>query len=191
MPRGQYIRTAETLAYGREPFTCPKCHVTFPQSMGKGTHIRYCGTQDDTMWARIDKNHPSGCWVYKGATDRRGYGRPCRMLFGGGRKRYYAHRRSYEIHKGPIPEGMLVLHSCDNPPCCNPDHLSLGKDADNHVDMRARGRANYISRAKLTEDQVREIRASQGTKEELAAKYSVSAGTIYNIKTRRIWKNVE
>lgn len=185
MPRGQYERTPERLAYMREPFTCPKCHVTFPGSGGKGTHIRHCGKQDEVLWARIDKNHPSGCWVYTGATDRRGYGRPAIKT-----KRYYAHRRSYEIHKGPIPDGMLVLHSCDNPPCCNPEHLSLGLDADNHRDMRARGRANYISRAKLAADQVREIRASPGTKEELAAKYSVSPGTIYNIKTRRIWKNI-
>lgn len=188
MPRGQYERTPERLAYMRVPFTCPKCRVTFPSSAGKGTHLRYCGTQDDTLLAKIDKNHPSGCWIYKGATDRRGYGRPCRMLFGGGRKRYYAHRRSYEIHKGPIPEGMLVLHKCDNPPCCNPEHLFLGTDADNVWDKMRKGR----HACKLTEDQVREIKRLLPTtpQKDLAKRFKISATMISSIYKGTRWGHI-
>lgn len=102
---------------------------------------------DALMWEKVDKNGPNGCWVYSGASDRRGYGRPGTWK-AGSRKRIYAHRRSYELLVGPIPAGMLVLHRCDNPPCCNPAHLFLGTDLDNHLDKVAKGRANWQQYAK-------------------------------------------
>lgn len=95
---------------------------------------------DKYLWEHIDKKHPSGCWVYSGAVDQHGYGRPAKIFPDRVKRRYYAHRRVYEIECGPIPEGMHVLHKCDNPPCCNPKHLFLGTHMDNMKDKRAKGR---------------------------------------------------
>ncbi|WP_326814076.1 HNH endonuclease signature motif containing protein [Streptomyces sp. NBC_01763] len=75
------------------------------------------------------------CWVWDGSTIGRGYGN-----FRIGGQNFLVHRSSYEIHHGPIPEGLMVLHSCDNPPCANPDHLRVGTNADNMRDRSERGR---------------------------------------------------
>jgi hypothetical protein len=74
---------------------------------------------------------PSGCWPWTGKIATNGYGYLDNML---------AHRASWLIHHGPIPEGLQVLHHCDNPRCVNPDHLWLGTQADNVADMMAKGR---------------------------------------------------
>ena len=86
----------------------------------------------------------SGCWEWAGTKDDRGYG-IIRKSQGArdSSKRLAAHRWSYEIHKGEIPYGMLVCHSCDNPPCVNPDHLWLGTHKDNAQDMISKGRASW------------------------------------------------
>lgn len=78
-----------------------------------------------------------GCWLWTGEIGSSGYGR----FYAYGRK-YRAHRFSYEAYKGEIPKGMLILHSCDNPRCVNPDHLRVGTDADNTRDKMERGRFN-------------------------------------------------
>lgn len=80
----------------------------------------------------------SGCWGWSGAKCR-GYGI---LSTRRGSPPAKAHRVSYELFKGPIPDGMLVRHTCDNPECTNPDHLLLGTDADNARDRVARGRSN-------------------------------------------------
>ena len=79
-----------------------------------------------------------GCWDWVGARDTFGYG----VIGRGGRGRGHtgAHRVSWQIHRGPIPPGMYVLHRCDNPPCSNPAHLFLGTHRDNVADMVAKGR---------------------------------------------------
>ena len=87
-----------------------------------------------------------GCWGWIGATSS-GYGRLGRG--GRGEGLVYAHRLSWELRNGPIPEGMCVLHRCDNPPCSNPDHLFLGTKADNNRDMSVKGRHVGTSGKKL------------------------------------------
>jgi HNH endonuclease len=81
----------------------------------------------------------------------------CHVWRGGGRRTYgalmiTAHRLAWEMANGPIPEGMLVLHKCDNPRCCNPDHLCLGTQLDNMADMSRKGRARnrYTGKAKTS-----------------------------------------
>lgn len=183
---------------------CKLCGTAFycrPSRMeGNPRPRRYCSQKcmwtsyqrepDAALWARVNKDGPNGCWIYSGATDRRGYGRPAYK-----QKRYYAHRRSYEIHRGPIPAGMLVLHKCDNPPCCNPEHLFLGTDADNAQDKARKGRAlggEKCIHAKLTEPQVIEIKAQRGkaTQRELAARYGVTQPAITAILAGRTWKHL-
>lgn len=105
-----------------------------------------------------------------------------------------AHRVAYELAVGPIPVGLLVRHTCDNPPCCNPAHLELGTNADNASDRDTRGRlgerrGEANGNARLNEQQVREIRAAAASR-GLAAVYGVSPVTIQAIRARRIWKHV-
>lgn len=111
------------------------------------------------LWARVVKQ-PTGCWEWQGARSR-GYGQ-----IGVPRERrvVYTHRLAYELANGPIPDGLLVCHTCDNPPCCNPAHLWVGSHVDNAVDMVGKARTNNRAgmrhhNAKLTYEQVAEIRS--------------------------------
>jgi hypothetical protein len=136
---------------------------------------------------------PSGCWEWTG------YCAP----FGHGRYRQReAHRVAFERSRGPIPAGMHVCHTCDNPPCVNPDHLWLGTNADNTRDMVAKGRsfkwngqragaANPF--AKLTPEKVVEIRSLRGKRvkiAEIAKRFGVAQGTISSILSGRTWASV-
>ena len=87
----------------------------------------------DRFWPKIDRSGgPSACWPWIGARNRRGYGR---ISVGG--KNQLAHRVAYSLVVG-TPEGTMILHSCDNPPCCNPAHLRSGTAGDNTDDYRTR-----------------------------------------------------
>lgn len=90
----------------------------------------------DRFWAKVNKRGPSDCWDWTGSHDQHGYGQ-IRIS----RRAVKAHRFSYELHKGPIPEGLDCLHHCDRPSCVNPDHLYAGDAKQNTADAIARGRA--------------------------------------------------
>jgi len=89
------------------------------------------------FWSKVTKG--AGCWEWTASTDHKGYGK----LAEGGRqgRTLSAHRVSYELNVGPIPDGLLVLHRCDNPPCVRPDHLFVGTHTDNAQDMAKKGRS--------------------------------------------------
>lgn len=87
---------------------------------------------------KYEVNEITGCWEWKRATNNIGYGM---FRWATGIMRT-AHRVSYELFKGPIPKGLVVCHTCDNPKCVNPDHLWLGTMKDNHTDMVNKGRYN-------------------------------------------------
>lgn len=95
--------------------------------------------------AHVDKS--GDCWLWTGPRSASGYGRCSR-----GMKKHRAHRVAFALYVAEIPEGMHVLHRCDNPPCVNPAHLFLGTHIDNMRDMEAKGRAKWIQQ---------NIRASQ------------------------------
>lgn len=82
---------------------------------------------------------PTGCWEYTGGIDRCGYGK-----FAVGKRRLGAHKVSYVLHRGSIDPGLVVMHTCDNPTCINPDHLQLGTVRDNVHDCIAKGRFSKV-----------------------------------------------
>lgn len=102
-----------------------------------------------------------------------------------------AHRISWELHRGPIPEGQHVLHRCDNPGCVNPDHLFLGTPATNQQDCIAKGR--YRCGRKLTDSAIIAIRKARAvgiTVKDLMKTHDVDRKTIYNVIHHRTWKHV-
>jgi hypothetical protein len=139
----------------------------------------------------------SGCWIWQGAHNgkkgNRGYG-----VIRVDCIKQYTHRLMASIVFGPIPEGVEVRHGCDNPPCCNPAHLSLGTHLDNGVDMVTRGRHVYGQRqhgAKLNDAKVREIRKryAQGgiLQRELGEEYGITQSHISFITKGKAWRHVE
>ena len=91
---------------------------------------------EETFWKKVDIKGPNDCWEKQGWKDCDGYRFYCYQ----GRE-WRAHRLAYTFAKGPIPEGLVVMHSCDNTACCNPAHLSVGTQADNVHDMISKGRS--------------------------------------------------
>lgn len=133
------------------------------------------------------KKARNGCWVWQGACNPAGYG----QVGIGGRKdnkRVSVHRVAYELFVGEIPEGMQLLHKCDNSPCANPDHLFLGTQSDNLFDMSNKGR--HVGNKKLTSKDIKAIRADPRTQEAIGANYGVGQSNISYIKQRKTWRNV-
>lgn len=138
----------------------------------------------DEKWIPVTE---SGCWLWTAAT-RRGYG-----VIWLNRKNEPAHRVSWEIYRGKIPEGMIICHACDVPACVNPNHLFVGTYKDNEADKIKKGRkpkGEEISNSKLTSKQVIEIRESNKTLKELGEIYGVHLSNIHLIKTRKHWSHL-
>lgn len=154
------------------------------------------------FWKYIDKDGPihpvllTHCWLWKGTKHNLGYG-----VFQCSGKRISAHRFSYEIHVGIIPPGKLICHRCDNPPCCNPEHLFCGTHHDNSLDMVKKNRHRKIYNingesnpaAKLTEPQVLRIRQMVKDKipqKQIATEFSVSLTLVEKIISRSVWSHI-
>lgn len=129
----------------------------------------------------------TGCIVFTGTLFDTGYGSICINY-----RTLSAHRLAWEIENGPIPNGLSVLHRCDNRACINPAHLFLGTQADNMRDMSEKGRSSRgekNAKAKLTEAQVRVIREDGRSHRAIAADYGVAKTTVGDIKRGRIWRH--
>lgn len=121
------------------------------------------------------------CLVFTGTLTSKGYGQ---LYYKG--KTCRAHRVAFEIEHGRPPNGLL-MHSCDNPACCNVEHLSEGDDLQNQHDCIRKGRKH----TKLTVKQVEEIRSSTLSQRKLAVLYGVSQRLIGNIKRGTAWRGTE
>lgn len=146
----------------------------------------------------IQGEHPDACWAWQGTCDPQGYATFWDPVT---QRTKRAHRLSYEERVGPIPEGLIIRHRCDNPPCTNPRHLEPGTHADNTRDMLERGRGSHLGqrgeahrKAVLSEREVLTILAlrSEGrTYGELCALYpQVHYQTIAAICQRKSWKHL-
>lgn len=146
------------------------------------------------FWSKVQ--FTSDCWIWKAAVfDDRGYGKfpltPTKLV--------RAHRYAFEIGNGPIPEGQIVCHKCDNPSCVKPDHLFLGTYKDNAQDRDKKGRAGVRRgelnpMAKVTTEDVHKIRKLYNHKicsqRVLGILFNVSQGTIHNIVREKEWRHV-
>lgn len=166
--------------------TCARCGGVYSVRSDQAVSQRYCSREckyaplADRFAAKVRRGSPDECWLWTG-TRRAGYG----LVSAGGRQQG-AHRIAYELEHGcAIPDGLDVLHSCDNPSCVNPRHLSIGTHTDNMRDMAAKGRNRC--RTKLTPDAIAAIRASEERPVDLAGRYGVHPSTITNVRARRVW----
>jgi len=146
-------------------------------------------TSLERFWEKVDKTDT--CWLWFGSKTK-GYGK-----MNINHHCVYAHRFIWEETYGPIPEGLMVLHHCDNPPCVKPSHLFLGTASDNEYDSVNKGRhfdnaGEKHPLAKLTAIQVREIRLVYIPRilpfRKLASQYNVSQSTIQQVLNRRTWR---
>lgn len=164
--------------------------------MSNHTPSRNKPTIEERFWSKVDRRSPTECWEWQaGRHDKMGYG-----AFLIGRRSCLSHRVAYQLTNGDIPKGLYVLHSCDNPPCCNPAHLFLGTYQDNNRDKARKGRANppFGEREpnhKLTEADVRQIRqryaAGNVRQRDIAADYGISQRLVSLIVRREAWRHIE
>jgi hypothetical protein len=137
------------------------------------------------------------CWTWTGAIYRGGYGH-FRRKVDGKWKMYKTHRYSYEYYHGPIPEGKIILHSCDNPACVNPNHLSVGTHKENTGQCIARGRKvfginpNHRSHSQLCYA-IREYHISNPslTGRAVAKQFNTSPAQVSRILNNKIWVSPE
>jgi hypothetical protein len=150
----------------------------------------------ERFWSKVERRGDDECWPWTAYRNHTGYG----VLSNPGKHQgtTLAHRFSFELHVGPVPDGLCVLHRCDNPPCCNPKHFFLGTRDDNNKDrtLKGRGRAPRgpaHAKAKLTEEDVRQIRAMAALGIEttwMAALFPCNRNSINHIRAGRNWRHV-
>ncbi len=188
---------------------CEVCQTTFhiyPSEIKPGVNRgRFCSwtcfrsteVSLKTHFLRhVGPPNENGCVLWTGTARPSGYGY---ITLGSrmGNQKIAAHRASWELHNGPIPDSLCVLHRCDVRLCVAPEHLFLGTNADNTADMIAKGRQAIGEKsglAKLTQEQVRQIRdryAAGGISQRtLAREYRVRDITVSAVIRRRNWKHI-
>lgn len=170
------------------PLICQYCRETFHRRpRGESRRNRFCSNRCSTQ-ARWDMNKlpivtrflqyvakGTECWLWTGSKNDKGYGM---ILIN--RQSRAAHRIAYELWIGPIPDGLMVCHHCDQPACVNPAHLFVGTNADNMRDMVMKDRRGQ----KLTRAQVDAIRNDPRVYRVIASEYGISESYISQLKHR-------
>lgn len=161
----------------------------------RNSPLRHCSL-GCRFWSKVDKGGGlNACWPWLAGTDGEGYG--CFQKLEPRKLRTQAHRVAWELVHG-APGAMHVLHRCDNPPCCNPEHLFLGTNLDNAADRHAKGRdaapihARMRKSTKLNVELVAEIRALDGamTQEQIGDRFGVKQTTVSQVLRRETWRDV-
>ena len=201
--------TSRTHHTNKPPIQCGSCCNFFTAKRGRPLPAqKYCSKLCHSV-GQVKKPHESemeflgsfdvddvtGCWVWNAGRASFGYG-----ALKSNQKRIRAHRFSYERSFGEIPKGMIVRHSCDNPPCVNPAHLELGTMRDNTRDMMKRGRAKFFPGSelkgeahplsKITPEIAKMIFGAMGKHADIAAIFHVSPSLVGGIKRGTHWKHV-
>ena len=158
--------------------------------------LDYTQKDIDRFWGKVKKtNDQNQCWLWTAYRNALGYG-VVRWM----NKTSLAHRVAWIINFGDVPEGLLVCHTCDNPPCNNPSHLFLGTNEDNMNDMISKGRQagaprESNSKHKLNEWQVEEIRRRYGfqgingeRQVDLAKEFGIGQAQVSSIVRGKSWK---
>lgn len=149
------------------------------------------------FWNSVDVRKPDECWEWKKSRTERGYGK-LEYVKDGKAKTIGAHKMAYMLTYGSVPEDLLICHTCDNPPCCNPFHIFAGTNQDNRDDcVKKKRHAVGIKNGggvKLDETQVIKIRelykTGNYTQDELVEMFQVSMSTIQRVLYRRGWKHI-
>jgi HNH endonuclease len=159
---------------GATKFCSPECYYQKVRSQ----------PVEQRFWARVDRS--GECWLWTGGVWNSGYGQFMLRSGAGGQKNVGAHQYSYELANGPIPEGLEVLHSCDQRLCVNPAHLRAGTHLENVREAAAKGkyRVPRPKKQKLTVEQIAELRSlvAAGEKQfRVAERFGVSEGYVSRI----------
>ena len=163
------------------------------KTCGCSSKPRTFSEQVPFFWKLVEKRSSDECWVWIGCKVKDGYGR---WRCDG--KAILAHRYSYILHNGPIPDGLLVCHTCDNPSCCNPAHYFLGTKKDNNDDKERKGRSRHAEgeahgNATTTEETIICIRQRHANGESLGSLgryFKMSKSNVSAIVKRTAWKHV-
>ncbi len=166
-------------------------------SAKKKTRLEYLHSAMTRFWSYVDKSGQGECWLWTGTKTLPTH---CGLVYGtfgfsddNRQVTYRAHRFSYVLANGEIPDGLQICHSCDTPLCVNPAHLWAGTNAENCADRNKKDRVQHGERhwsAKLKEDDVRAIRSSADSVQELSKKYGVHATQIAGIQNGTKWQRL-
>lgn len=140
----------------------------------------------ERFWEKVRRAKADECWEWTASRNRKGYGE---INLGVGLGTELSNRMAYKLSIGPIPDGMHVLHRCDNPPCCNPAHLFLGTNADNMADKAAKGRF----RSRLTREEAANLvsLAKKGASvEELSSRFGLLPYSVDAILNGKTWRSL-
>lgn len=147
---------------------------------------------EERFWEKVASAGPDDCWPWIASTGTGGYGK---ISVDGEHTK--ATRVGWRLVFGPIPEGMFVLHKCDNPPCCNPTHWFLGTQQDNMDDMKEKGRGRYGEKAyqaKLNENsviQIRKLWIEGENLSDLGRRFGVAPATIRDVVYNKTWRHAK
>lgn len=181
-------------------FTCEFCGTQFireHRTASSGVGYRFCSRQckgkglsiplAERFWPRVAVAGPDECWLWLGSRNPEGYG-----LVNVNRKSERAHRVAFLLTYGHLPN-PCGLHTCDNPPCCNPRHIFEGTRGENVQDMLAKGRGRHLHHARLTDEQVREIRERVDSGEmqvSLAEEFGLGKPAMSAIINRKTYRHI-